>query len=51
VFSLFGIAVANREPEATDPMNTPPPAHLADEQLAEFRALMGGANPPNPAND
>ncbi len=34
-----------------DPLNTPPPAHLAEEQLAEFRALMDGAKPPNPAND
>lgn len=51
IYDALGVKAAPLvSAEPVDPMNTPPPAHLAEEQLAEFRALMGGAKPPNPAN-
>jgi hypothetical protein len=40
--------IAPKQPEAErDPMLSPPPAHLAEDQLAEFRALMS-SNPTKP---
>jgi len=52
IYDALGVKAAPLVPtEPVDPMNTPPPAHLAEEQLAEFRAIMSSGKPPNPAND
>lgn len=47
----FGVAPRRRRSDSDDPMLTPPPAELAEEQLAEIQALMARSNPPNPPTD
>ena len=49
---LLGLPVP--KPQASgdeDLMAAVPPAELAEDQLAEFRSLMGRSNPPNPPTD
>lgn len=47
-YRSIGILVEDlvTDDQPRDPMLSPPPAHLAEQQLAEFRAAMAG-NPPS----